>query len=172
MAGGSGTGWWQGVAAYKEGARQILPNLVTSRTAAGVLLPAEPCSALRIARGAKGGLKGVEALPALVCRNFRQNGVRGASGRQEVAAEGSGNLRQKREAPEIRAPQNYSTCKSPDCGPMRKSGISGPRHELMGGGRARISGGAFPGAPIARFTGGSRRRRGLGIDHPRRRTGA
>ena len=89
MAGGSGTGWWQGVAAYKEGARQILPNLVTSRTAAGVLLPAEPCSALRIVRGAKGGLQGVGALPDLVWRSLRQNGVRRASARQREAAGGN-----------------------------------------------------------------------------------
>ena len=53
--------------------------------------PAAPCLALKGVRGAKGGPLGVRALPALVCRNFRQNGVRGASGRR--GAELGGNAR-------------------------------------------------------------------------------
>ena len=55
---------------------------------------------------------------------------------------------------------------------MRKFGVPGrtfgaPSRILMGGAPG-IFGGAFSGAPKARFLGSSGRRRGLEIDHPRR----
>ena len=76
-----------------------------------------------------------------------------------------------------------SVHESPDFGPTRQSGVSedifgrnrtggfrDPAKKSRGG--LKFSGGACPGAPIARFRGGSGRKRGPEIDHPRRPPGA
>ena len=49
---------------------------------------------------------------------------------------------------------------------------SGSRQEFTGEGGPGVFGGAFSGAPIARFKGGSGRTRGAKIDHSRRPAGA